>query len=164
MPTKNLLQLLLGLLFITLIVGIASSIPAKQEAVAAAKTFPAALLAEHTAWQAPETASARVLIFYNPDCEHCQYEAKTLSTHPDFQAMEVVWLSGASVEENTVFRQTYAREAPASFQFLEDPQHAIGNALGVRTYPTIFIYDTYGQLLHEYEGETKPEAIWRWME
>lgn len=163
MSTKKLLQLSLGLLFIALIVGIVSSIPAKQEAATAAETFPTALLAEHTAWQAPEVASASVLIFYNPDCEHCQYEAKTLSAHPDFQAIEVVWLSGATAEENRAFWETYAAAAPASFQFLDDPQHTLGNALGVRTFPTIFIYGVEGQLLQQYEGETKPEAILRWI-
>jgi len=164
MSKKNLLQLTLGLLFMALIIGIASSIPAKQEDVIAAEIFPTALLAERTAWSAPETASARVLIFYNPDCEHCQYEAKTLSTHPDFQEREVVWLSGAASEENRAFQEQYTSAAPAAFQFLDDPQYAVANALGVRTFPTILIYGAEGELLKRYEGETKPEAILRWVE
>jgi thiol-disulfide isomerase/thioredoxin len=161
---KKILLLFLGLLFIALLIGIARSVPARPEDGMAAETFPAALLTQHTSWQAPGTAESRVLIFYNPDCEHCQYEAKTLSTHPDFQEMAVVWLSGAPPAENGAFQERYASEAPDAFQFLDDPQYAVANALGIRTFPTILIYGAEGALLKRYEGETKPEAILRWME
>lgn len=163
MQKKKLLQLSLGLVTGILIVGIAVSILNKKEAPAAAKEFPAALLQSHTSWQAPEDAGPRLLIFYNPECDHCQYEAKTLSTHPDFWKMEIAWLSGESSEANQAFRKEYAADAPASFQFLDDPEHQIGNALGVSIFPTIFIYGADGMLLHKYEGETKPAAILKWI-
>ncbi|GAB5553642.1 MAG: hypothetical protein Sapg2KO_32330 [Saprospiraceae bacterium] len=162
MQKKQLLQLSLGLLFIALIVGIAAT-ASNKPTISGSTDFPSELLEEHTEWTATKQAYPSVLIFYNPNCEHCQYEAQSLSTHSAFQKTPVYWLSAAEPEALSDFQMQYATDAPASFQFLHDPQHQIGNAMGVRTYPSLFIYDADGHLAHQYEGETKPEAILKYL-
>ena len=162
MQKKQLLQLSLGLLFIALIIGIAATASTKS-ATLVSTDFPSELLAKHTDCTAIKQAYPSVLIFYNPDCEHCQYEAESLSTHPDFQKLAVYWFSAADPAALTSFQKEYAADAPASFQFYQDPQHQIGNALGVRTYPSIFIYGADGNFVHQYEGEAKPAAILKYL-
>ena len=158
MQKKQLLQLSLGLIFVALIIGIAAT-ASEKKTVLVNTEFPTDFLAQHTEWSSPDLSFPAILIFYNPDCDHCQYEVSSLSTHPDFQKLPVYWLSAADPDELANFQQKYTSDAPASFQFFRDPQHQIGNTMGVRTYPSIFIYDAVGNLAHQYEGETKPEAI-----
>lgn len=163
MQKKTIIKVSFGLLFIALIVGIAVSSSSKNDLPEVAESFPTELLQSKMSLEKSSLERPRLIIFYNPECEHCQYEAETLSTNPDFQNLDVYWVSGAASEDNQAFKASYASAAPASFHFLDDKQYQIGNALGVRTFPTIFIYGEDGSLLYKYEGETKPEAILKWL-
>ncbi|HKK74278.1 MAG TPA: thioredoxin family protein [Saprospiraceae bacterium] len=164
MKKRTLLGIVIALLAITPVVILGVLLSRQNQVPELARQFPVDLLAAHTDWQVPSEAGPALLLFYSPDCDHCQNEAEELSTHPEFKEQTIYWLSGDTPEANRSFQDTYAPEAPASFQFLEDSDYGVANALEVSMFPTIFIYDAAGHLLHRYEGETEPERILSWLD
>jgi thioredoxin-related protein len=58
-----------------------------------------------------------------------------------------------------VFAHTYGLDTIKNVQVISDEKNEMHAAFGVKSIPTIFIYDAKGKLLKRYNGETKIEAI-----
>lgn len=164
MKRKTLLVIIIAVLAITPIVILLFLLSDQRQVPALAKQLPTELLSANTDWQPPTESRPIILIFYSPSCDHCQAEAQNLSTHPTFQEQTIYWLSGATPKANRTFQETYAPDAPQRFQFLEDPDYRLADALEVSIFPTIFIYNSEGKLRRHYEGETKPERLLNWLD
>lgn len=163
MKKKTLLAIIIEVLTITPIIILAVLLNRQNSVPTVARQLPLDLLEANPDWVPPPEATPLILIFYSPECDHCQNEAKKLSAHPEFQEQTIYWLSGDTPVANQAFWETYATKVPKSFHFLEDADYQIANTLGVSIFPTIFIYDTAGDLLRRYEGETEPEEIINWL-
>lgn len=101
-----------------------------------------------------------VCIFYfNADCEHCQYEAKEINKNITlFNDIQIVMVSYNTQKEIKVFKQEYKLNYP-NIAFLQDPNYQFKNWFGKTSVPAVFIYNAKHQLVKEYHGETKIEAI-----
>lgn len=163
MKKKTLLGIIIGILAITPIVVLSVLLTRQNSVPESARQLPIDLLAANPAWVSSSEKAPVILVFYSPECDHCQNEAKKLSTHPGFQDQTMYWLSGDTPAANQTFRETYASPTPNSFQFLEDTDYQTANTLEVSIFPTIFIYDESGKLRRRYEGETEPERILKWI-
>lgn len=106
-----------------------------------------------------------VLFYFDPHCEHCQQEAKELKKQAQaFQGAQLLWLSTERLWVQREFEKEY--ELQKGFSSLTiaqiSPQDA-DKQFGFRTVPTILIYDSKGNLVKKYVGETKMEAIVKYL-
>jgi thioredoxin-related protein len=101
-----------------------------------------------------------VFVAFHPDCEHCQYEAKSINErHIDLQYTNIVLFTSANDSLTKAFSHTYGLDTLKNVQVMTDETNEIHQRFGVKMIPTIFIYDSRGNLLKQYKGETKIEAI-----
>jgi len=102
-----------------------------------------------------------VLFYFDPHCEHCQHEAKELKKQSQaFKNAQLLWLSTERLWVLREFEKEYALQKmiPSLTIAQISPQEA-DKQFGFRTVPTILIYDAEGNLVKKYVGETKIEAI-----
>ncbi len=101
-----------------------------------------------------------LLIYFNPDCEHCQYEARAIrdSLHR-FAATNVLLVSDESVERLREFAKEYDLVNQPNIHILYDRDRKFKDLFGTSMVPSIFIYNQQQELVKHYKGETKIEAI-----
>ena len=98
-----------------------------------------------------------VIFFFNPECEHCQAEAKLVSEHvADFEKAKVYFFSTEEIESIKKFAQDYKLE---TFEVGQVDYMKVAYPMGVNTFPMCFIYSPEGKLLKQFKGEVKIEAI-----
>jgi len=105
-------------------------------------------------------AQASVIIYFNPDCEHCQYEARAIrdSLHR-FATTNVLLVSDESVERLRDFAKEYDLVDQPNIHILYDRDRKFKDLFGTSMVPSIFIYNQQQELVKHYKGETKIEAI-----
>ncbi len=110
------------------------------------------------------TKNNPVCIFYfNADCEHCQYEAKEISKNIAlFKDTQIVMVSFNTIAEIKKFAQQYRLNYPI-ITFLQDPKYEFHEWFGKTSVPAVFIYNAQHKLVKEYHGETKIEAIVKYL-
>ena len=98
-----------------------------------------------------------VIFFFNPECEHCQAEAKLVSEHAaDFEKAKVYFLSTEDLESIKNFAHDFNLEA---YEVGQVDYMEVAYPMGVNTFPMCFIYSAEGKLLKQFKGEVKIEAI-----
>lgn len=104
---------------------------------------------------------AAVLFFFHPDCEHCQNEAKQVRENAEeLSAAKLVWISSEDIERLREFDEKFSLTKSIEKLVVAKIDPVIANEkFGLRTFPTVFIYDAAGNLTKKYTGETKIEAI-----
>lgn len=105
-----------------------------------------------------------VCIFYfNADCEYCQYEATAINKNIAlFKNTQIVMVSFNTIKEIKEFQKEYKLNYP-NITFLQDPNHEFKQWFGKTSIPAVFIYNAKHQLVKEYHGETKIEAITKYL-
>lgn len=105
-----------------------------------------------------------VCIFYfNADCEYCQYEATAINQNIAlFKHAQIVMVSFNTLLEIKQFQKEYKLNYP-NITFLQDPKHDFKQWFGKTSIPAVFIYNAKHQLVKEYHGETKIEAITKYL-
>lgn len=97
-------------------------------------------------------ARATVLIYFEPDCDHCQREAEEFRGKADWQAKaRVLWLSAAPPAQLRQFATAYG-VAPAQIVPL-DKEFAYQH-FGFAAAPDIIVYRADGSQAHRFKGET----------
>jgi thiol-disulfide isomerase/thioredoxin len=109
------------------------------------------------------TKQKLLLIHFNSTCEHCQYEAQELVKNAEKLAPhKVVMVSEEPIPALKAFYQKYALSKVPSLSVLKADNFS--KAFGASGVPAIFIYDSAGKLLKNYQGEAKMEAILKYLE
>lgn len=106
-----------------------------------------------------------ILFYFDPHCEHCQKEAKELKKQSQaFKDAQLLWLSTERLWVLREFEKEYGlqKTIPSLTIAQISPQEA-DKQFGFRTVPTILIYDAEGNLAKKYVGETKMEAIVKYL-
>ncbi|WP_158622609.1 peroxiredoxin family protein [Pedobacter sp. KBW06] len=99
------------------------------------------------------------IFYFNADCEHCQYGAKEINKNIVlFKRTQIVMVSFNSIQEIKQFKKEYNLIYP-NITFLQDPKHEFKQWFGKTNVPAVFIYNSKHDLVKEYHGETKIEAI-----
>lgn len=106
----------------------------------------------------PNTPS--VFIAFHPECEHCQYEAQTIyERYEELKDVDIVFFTYAGDSTASAFKQQYNLDKLENVHLIADTKNSMLQAFGVKTIPSIFIYNKEGILTKHYKGETKIEAI-----
>ncbi|AEI50721.1 TlpA family protein disulfide reductase [Runella slithyformis] len=106
-----------------------------------------------------------VLFYFDPHCEHCQHEATELKKQSQaFKNAQLLWLSTERLWVLRSFEKEYAlqKTIPSLTIAQISPQDA-DKQFGFRTVPTVLIYNADGNLAKKYVGETKMEAIIKYL-
>ena len=101
-----------------------------------------------------------VFIAFHPECEHCQYEAKSINEkQKKLKNTNIILFTSANDSLTNAFSKTYGLDTLKNVHILSDEKNDMYQQFGVKMIPTVFIYNAEGQLLKQYKGETKIEAI-----
>ena len=101
-----------------------------------------------------------VFIAFHPECEHCQYEAKSLNErHNDLKKAQIIMFTSAKDSLVQVFAHSFGLDTIDNIKVISDEKNEMRTAFGVKAIPTIFIYDAKRKLVKQYNGETKVDAV-----
>lgn len=139
----------------------------KKEATAKMQQLPTVALnaLDSTVISLSQKGRPTVLFYFDPHCEHCQQEAEQLKKQPRaFENVQLFWLSTERLWVLRAFEKKYALQhtIPSLIIAQISPQ-AADTQFGFRTVPTILIYNAEGNLVKKYVGETKMEAIVKYL-
>ncbi len=102
-----------------------------------------------------------ILIFYNPDCYHCQREGAAISQHLDaFKNHTLYFIAASSLENIKQFAEDYHLAGYANILFTQADGPEVIREMGPMDTPSLFIYSD-GRLVKKFDGETRIEEIMR---
>jgi thiol-disulfide isomerase/thioredoxin len=105
--------------------------------------------------------SPSIIFYFDPHCEHCQDEAQALKKQAQaFTDIKLLWVSVESLKNLRDFEKKFAlqKTIPQAKIARILPQDA-NKQFDFRVVPTILIYDKHHQLSKKFVGETKIEAL-----
>jgi peroxiredoxin len=111
-----------------------------------------------------ELSGKNVLVLYNPDCDHCQREAKEIRTQIDaFQNYTVWFVSSDNFENIGRFAKDYDLVGHANVHFVRTEVMEVINNFGSIATPSVYIYSDERQLIKAINGETPIEDIVKYL-
>jgi peroxiredoxin len=111
---------------------------------------------------AKEIKGKTVLVLFQPDCDHCQNEAKQIQQHlADFKDYNIYFVSSAAPEEIHKFSVDYKLTGLPNVSFgFTTVQNVLDNFGSIQA-PSIYIYTDNGKLKTHFNGEIEVEEITR---
>jgi peroxiredoxin len=101
-----------------------------------------------------------VFIAFHPECEHCQYEAKGINNKQEvLKNTNIVLFTSANDSLTSIFSHKYGLDSLKNVHVLSDKTNEMYHQFGIKIIPTILIYNAEANLLKQYKGETKIDAI-----
>lgn len=102
-----------------------------------------------------------VLIYFHPECEHCDYEAQEIGrNNTAFEDCQMVMITpDDSIPRVEHFCNQHNLWELENFEVLLDHNHTFKKTFGKAIIPSVYIYGTDRKLKKRFLGETKPEAI-----
>lgn len=88
-----------------------------------------------------------ILMFFSPDCEHCQHEVKELIANKSkFKNIPILLLSPANYAEIKTFYKEFGVAKMPNITVAHDDNYTMSRLYQLKTFPTMFIYDRAGKL------------------
>jgi peroxiredoxin len=113
-----------------------------------------------TALLSPKVEKASILLFFNTECEHCQYEAMEAKKQiGKFDKTQLYFLSPEPLDSLYKFAKRYGLASVKNITVAHIEPVLLSNSFGIRGFPTVFIYDSNGKLQKKFDGEVKIDAI-----
>ena len=102
-----------------------------------------------------------VIIYFNPECEHCQYEASEIGKQAEqfAKANMILITPDDSTKRVEAFAAKYHLWEVDNLIVLLDRNHQFLKSFGTAVFPSAFIYGADKKLVKMYKGETKMEAV-----
>lgn len=101
-----------------------------------------------------------IIMFFSPDCEHCQKETKELLAYKEeLKNIQILMVSPSSYSMIKQFYQEYALSTMQNIKLGNDLNYALGSIYQLRTFPSMFIYDQSGKLAKAFVGNIGVPAI-----
>ena len=95
------------------------------------------------------------LVFFDPDCEHCQPTIKIIGQqYKSFKKPAIYLISNFSPNKINLFMNTYGRplKAQKNVTILQDKLNLFTNTFEPRKYPSMFLYSAQNKLI-DYEDD-----------
>jgi hypothetical protein len=147
-----------------LIYGIVEKVAAKKLVQFKTQTLPQARLFALDSSRFSFPPSALAIIFFNSGCEHCQYEMKEINKKQSlFLNDELVLLSSENISAIKKASEDFGFANMPNIHFAKINDEDVFSAFGSVSVPHIFIYDKDHRLIKEFKGETKVEAIAKYL-
>jgi thiol-disulfide isomerase/thioredoxin len=102
-----------------------------------------------------------ILIYFSPDCGHCQHEATEMVKNIDsLKHVYFVWAGSRSIPELKAFSEKYGFNALPNVVCGQDQQYSIPSYYQVKYTPFVAVYDNRKQFVKAYEmGVEIPELL-----
>ena len=156
---KHILIILSCTMIAFVLLSISMQILHKNEAKAMQKALTATMPVSNSLKGLKENTPS-VFIAFHPECEHCQYEAKSINErHNDLENVNIVMFTVANDSMTKAFSKQYGLDSLKNVHVLAHTTREMERLFDVKTIPTVFIYNAQNQLVKRYNGETKIEAI-----
>lgn len=100
-----------------------------------------------------------ILIFFNPDCDHCQEQAREIAANKElFERWQVYFITSVPVETAEQFAVNY-RLTDANFRFGHSGVNEVFGSVGaLNEVPTIIFFKS-NRFVRKYEGLTSLELL-----
>lgn len=101
-----------------------------------------------------------LLVYFNSECEHCQYELTELKKNlPAFNAVSILLMSSENIATIKEAAQKFELAASPNAEFVKINRDDVFENFGSLSVPHLFLYGADRKLIKEFKGETKIEAI-----
>lgn len=101
-----------------------------------------------------------ILLYFSPDCEHCQAEINYLLYNiTSLKNVHLVLISPAPISSLRGFAKRFLLDQYPNITLTNDYQYKCYNLFKIRSFPYIIIYNQQHQLTKLYKGETEIERI-----
>ncbi len=102
-----------------------------------------------------------IIIYFHPECEHCQYEAGEIGQNAAaFKNCQLVMVTADdSLKRINQFCNNYHLWEVDNLEVLQDKKYLFKKTFGKAVVPSVYIYNSERKLKKKFLGETKPEAI-----
>jgi thiol-disulfide isomerase/thioredoxin len=105
-----------------------------------------------------------LVLFFHPECEHCQYEIKTLfKNRHETPGIRVLLISNAEKEAIRNFLKENNLLDYPGLSTLIDESFSFRDYFGTELVPATFIYDKKLKLVRYFQGEVRPETILKYL-
>jgi len=150
-----------------LIIGIIAKTHKSKIAKEMIKTLPVFSLKtlNDTVFRSDQIKEGPVLVlFFHPECEHCQYEIKTLfKSKSETSGIRILLISNAEKEAIRNFLKENNLLDYPGLVALVDETYSFGDWFGTELVPATFIYDKKLKLVRYFQGEVRPETILKYL-
>lgn len=110
--------------------------------------------------QLGELNEKSILIFFLPECDHCEREAADIRNNLDkFAGYKLYFISGAEQEKIWKFAADYELVNKSNVIFGYTAPENIMSSYGSIETPSLYIYNEQGRLMHTFNGETDARFI-----
>lgn len=101
-----------------------------------------------------------ILIFFSPDCDHCQREATAIQKEIQrFKDYTLYFIASNPADELLSFSGTYSLAGYPNVFFARAKPDEVSQAFGSMGVPTIFVYSSEKTLTKRFSGETDVDDI-----
>jgi thioredoxin-related protein len=105
-----------------------------------------------------------MLIYFDSECVHCRNETLEVSKNlPLFSNTKILLISSEPIKTIKAFAQRYGLRNEPSVTFAKINSDDVFDTFGSISLPHIFIYGKDRKLIKEFRGETKIEAILKYL-
>lgn len=105
-----------------------------------------------------------LVLFFHPECEHCQYQITTLfKSKAATSGIRVLLISNAEKDAIRNFLKEYNLLDYPGIIALVDETYSFRDYFGTELVPATFIYDKKLKLVRYFHGEVKPETILKYL-
>lgn len=113
-----------------------------------------------TKQQLPES-DFTIIVYFSPDCGHCQYEAKEMMKYADsLQNSFILWVSYRDMPDIKGFAEEYGFFKHKNIKVGRDPNYAIPSFFQVKYTPYVAVYNKKGDYIKAFEGGVEmPELM-----
>jgi len=136
--------------------------PATETEAAAVNEQPSFVLTllDNTQLNVKDLNGKNALIFFQPDCDHCQREAQEFERNLEaFGGTTLYFITSGPVEEIKAFADTYKLNGRPNVFFASTPAINVLNNYGPISAPSVYIYSEDHRLVKGFNGETPIERI-----
>jgi thioredoxin-related protein len=113
---------------------------------------------------ARDLSGKTILIFYRPECDHCQREATAIRKHLDaFSKYQLYFVGTDGSESAQKFAIDYLLANIDNIHFVQTGVDDILNSVGSIATPSMFIYSDDLKLIKHLDGETPIEEILKYL-
>ncbi len=101
-----------------------------------------------------------VLIFFAPDCDHCQHSTREMTEKIDLlKNMQILMVTWMDANLTNKFYQDYKLASFPNITVTRDPQYNLLKFYGVHSIPDVFVYDKNGRYKAHFKSKIPVEEI-----
>jgi thioredoxin-related protein len=108
--------------------------------------------------------SQTILIFFQPECDHCQRAAQAIRKNLDaFRSSELYFVTSQPLDQAGKFANDYMLSGHSNVHFALAPLEDVLNNFGPISTPSIYIYSADQRLIKSLTGELKIEELLKYI-